>query len=172
MPDEPETSLTATGIASGAVMNSPISAFTPGGLAQAWLLLDLLEKLIEKRKEEFRKQLLVEAEAGEKEKSGSYKYKVDGNTVIKERRETKKLDLEKVQDLLLAKGLPVSAGCDQVVSWVPNYSKLAALVDVGKLSQDELAAVQGKVTWALKVQASEEFAVLLDQVKNAQKQLK
>lgn len=39
--------------------------------------------------------------------------------------------------LLRGKDLPLEVGCDQVVSYVPNKTKLEALVKKGKLTQEE-----------------------------------
>ena len=163
MSDDPKTNALTpvASIAGGAIMHAPVSQFTPGGAAQAWLLLDLLRDMIDARQTEFRATLLAEAEAGNKEKSGSLRVTVDGTQITKERRESKKLDLERVQELLLSKGIPPEAGCDVVQTLVPNHSKLAHLVSIGKITQEELDKIQGKVTWALKVKASKEFADLL-----------
>lgn len=153
-------------------MHAPVEDFSTGGLTQAWLLLSTLETLIEERKKSFRERLLTDAEKeGKTTVTGSFKLNAEGNTVLRERRETKKFDDKEIMSLLLTRGLTTADGCDAVTTWVANPSKLANLVASGKLLQEDLDKLV-KVTWALKVTASEQFDAMLTQLKSAHKQLK
>ncbi len=152
-------------LTSGAIMQAPIASFTTGGASQAYLLLNLMEGIIKKRKEELRERLLGEAEvSGSETETGSFKLDADGNTVIRERRESHKLKDEAVSALLEKHGLTMEQGFDKVVTWVPSPTKLAHLVEIGALTKEAVDDLT-EVGWAIKVVPSDAFAKLIDEAK-------
>lgn len=150
------------------LMNIDVDTLTTSEVTELWLMLSLIEKLIEGRKKELHPRLMGEAEAkGVKNEAGSYTLALPGGSqVLRERREGKQLDIDKVVALLASKEIAIEEGCDEQVSWVVNLSKIQHLTHNGKLTQAEVEEIRN-VTWALKVSGSKDMKNLLEEVKDA-----
>lgn len=151
------------------LMHSDIETLSTGEALELWLMLSLIEKLIEERKKQLHPRLLNEAAShGKKDTTtGSFKMELTGgSTIIKERREGKQIDIDKMAALLASKEIPIEEGCDEQLSWVVSLSKVQHLVHNGKLTQEEVDDLKS-VSWALKVNGSKDFKKLLDETKEA-----
>lgn len=146
-------------------MQAPIENFTTGAAAQAYLLLNVMESVIEERKKALRDRLLADAEEkGTTTDNGSQTLDADGNSVTREKREKHTLKEKKVAALLEKHGLNMEDGFDKVVTWVPSPTKLKHLVEVGAIPVEELEGLTD-VVWAIRVTPSEVFGKLLDEAK-------
>ena len=159
-----------TPLTSGDLMHAPVEDLSTSSVVETWLMLDLIEGMVEERKKALRERLLLEAKNnGEQQtESGSFKMNVHGSTVLRERREAKQIDVDKMTELMNAKGIDPSLVIDKVTTYAVNLSKVANLVANGVLTQEEVDNLK-TVTWALRVTASKEFKKMLEEAKEASK---
>lgn len=130
-------------------------------IVEAWQVLDAVKDQIEAKLKLLRDRLMEEAEqTGVKTEKAGYELDVDDATVIKEKREAKLPEEEKLKELLAKKKLKVSEGFTEKTTWVIDPSKLKSLVMVGKLKQKEIDDLC-KVSWALKVKPAPYLDALL-----------
>lgn len=151
------------------LMHSDIATLSTGEALELWLMLSMIEKMIEDRKKQLHTRLMSEAAShGKKDATnGSFKMELaGGSTIIKERREGKQIDIDKMSALLSSKEIPIEEGCDEQLSWVVSLSKVQHLVHNGKLTRQEVDDLKN-VSWALKVNGSKDFKKLLDEAKEA-----
>lgn len=130
------------------------TAASTAQLAVIYQILDAVEKAAKARKDSLRQTLLSFAELnGEKLPKGHYQVVVDGHKILNEHRQATEPAVEPLKDLLKAKGIDILDVFDEVKVLQYNPSKLAHLVEVGKVPQAEVDALR-KVTRALKVTLS------------------
>lgn len=142
-------------ITQGVVVTQPIEKLAPTDAVLAFKFIDFIEKQVAGRKKALRDFLLGYAEAqGEvNPKSGSKAVKVEGTTVIKERRRDNNPNADGLKGLLADAGIKLDAAFDEVKVLQVNPTKLQFLVETGKLKKDAVEALYG-ITFALKVQES------------------
>lgn len=172
------TNAVATNVApltTSQLMHGDVKTISTSEATQTWLMLSLIESMIKERKKELHERLMTEAQHhGQKNDKGGYLLGMGGSKILRERREGKQLDVDKVTALLNSKGIPILKGCDEVTSIVVNLSKIKHLINIGLLTQEEIDAIT-EVTWALRVTASKEIKTMLEQAKQqagSKKQLK
>ena len=150
-------------------MHSDVTALATSEALELWLMLTMIEKMIEERKKQLHPRLMTEAASHGKKDAANGSFKMElagGSTITKERREAKQIDIDKMVTLLTSKEIPIEEGCDEQISWVVSLSKVQHLVHNGKLTQQEVDDLKG-VSWALKVSGSKDFKKLLDEAKEA-----
>jgi len=123
------------------------------GMVATYKILDLVEKMAQRRKKALRPKLLDHvAKHGRKTPKGHYTMSVGGHKILRETRKSKP-NPEGVKDLLADKDLKALDAFDEVRTLVYNPSKVKHLIDVGKVEESEIEELT-KPTWALKVTAS------------------
>lgn len=148
----------------GPPMTDPVEDTPIEALVEHWVLLKYLKEASEDRMKALRKELLNRAETygADTEKGGS-KLTVEGTLVLRERRQAALPDEKKLRKLLDDRGIAPDKAFSKVTNVVMDASKVKALVDLGKLPADKVEAMR-KVTWALRVKESFDFADTLEAV--------
>lgn len=121
-------------------------------IAVAWKIADLVEKICELRKEKLRPYLHTWAERfGIPTDKGGRELMCGENRLKREHRTHHQLLPRDIEELLAAKGIPLSDAtrCDPVV----DDAKLKALVDSGRLTAAEIEACK-PTHYALQFEAS------------------
>jgi hypothetical protein len=143
-----------TPIASGKLMNEHTGKLSLIEQVQAHCVLKKVGEAVESRLKELREPLMAITEAsGEETETGNKEQDVDGSRVVVEHRKSKMPDSDKVTKLLQEKNIPLMEAFDEVKSLQLNPSKLDFLVQTGKLTKEQLAALCGE-TLALRVYPS------------------
>jgi hypothetical protein len=138
----------------GEVVATPIEKMSPADLVLAFRVLDFIEKQVKTRKAALRDALLGYADTfGVEDKKGSKHAQLDGSKITKEKRISTDPNADGLKTLLTAAQLGLSEAFDEVKTLQVNPSKVAFLVETGKLKDSEVAALHA-VTWALKVAES------------------
>jgi hypothetical protein len=134
--------------------------------AEAWALLKFVEEQLERRKADLRHRLLAEVtHKGTVTDKGGYKLHVEGvGQLMRQRRQDKLPDAEALHGILQAAGLDVMEGFREVVTLVPDPSKLDNLVQLGKLTDADVD-LSKPVNWALVFRPVEELKAKLDAAK-------
>ena len=131
-------------------------------LTEAWVMLKHTKEAIEERLKGLREVLLDRAaEFGRTTEKGGQLLKVDGSTVLRERRKAPLPSEKDVRKLLEEYNLDSGAAFSKRTTVVLDASKLTSLIDLGKLPEDKVDALK-KVTWALRVKESVELGETLD----------
>lgn len=127
----------------------------------SYAALNHIEKVIAKRKKELNPHLMKQAEAhGSLTEKGHRVLEVGQEKVTRERKLTAGPNEEKLKALLETKKLALFDVFDEVKAVVLNPSKLAYLVDTGKLKSDEVEALREE-SFALQVEPGPELKELL-----------
>lgn len=118
-----------------------------------WSILDLMEKMIAKRKSLLRTKLLEEAEKdGEVDSNGSFKVNLYDGWIKKQKSVKLSVVDDRMQELLMKKDLPIESVYDAETKYTLNEGKLTKLMGEGIISAEELRSVTDtKVTWSLRV---------------------
>jgi hypothetical protein len=132
-----------------AVCSAPITDLSDNEAAEAWLILDTLEKILDKRKKVLREKLLKSAEAkGSPTDMGGQSLRLQCSEVVREKRVSKTPDTAKTRKLMQSKELPFDEAFSKINKVVADPSKLEALLNLGKLEQQDINRLH-TVTWAL-----------------------
>lgn len=143
-----------TPIASGKLMKEVPEKLSLVEQVQVHCVLKKVGDAVKTRLEEIREPLMAVTEAkGTASETGNMEFDVDGSRVVVEHRKTKLPDSDKVTKLLQEKGIALSEAFDEVKTLQLNASKLDFLVQTGKLTKEQLAALCGE-TLALRVYPS------------------
>lgn len=152
------------------IMSGDLSGYDTETLVKAWVMLRYTQERIEDRLKLLRTLLLARAEKyGKPTDKGGSRLLSDGSTVIRERRQSALPDEKVVRKLLEEYGLGVDKAFSSVTKVVLDASKLKALVDLGKLPEDQIEEAR-KVVWALRVKEAPELIEALDDVAGVQVQ--
>lgn len=157
-----DTNITAlaeiTPIASGTVMKASPESMSLVEQVQAHVILKKMEDALDSRLKELKAPLMAVAEAQGHQDEGSTtkKLQVDGSTITVEHRKSKTPDPEGLKALLASKQVAVSEAFDEVKSLQLNPSKVEYLVQIGKLTRDEVAALCAEST-ALRIYPSKQL---------------
>lgn len=150
------------------LMYNDVTEMTPESLVSAFLVLDGLLKeksALNERKKEIRERLLEITKDGGKVKDkekGHQILTVAGSLVTRERRIASMPDEKSLKDLVTAtKGVEMKDVTTVVKNVNMDASKIKALVTLGKLDEKKVEKLK-KITWALKVKASEVAGQLLE----------
>jgi|HubBroStandDraft_6_1064221.scaffolds.fasta_scaffold509259_2 hypothetical protein len=145
--------------------DDPESADTDVAIA-AWAMLDEFITMANERKQAYRKVLLERAEsAGAPTSKGGQSMWADDNEVIREKRQGKKPAEEGLRTLLKEKQIAPGEVFDEVKVSQMNMSKIQYLIDTGKVSEKEISDLC-KVSWALKVNKSDDIEKILNDFSN------
>ncbi len=156
-------------LTTSALMHSDVESLSTGEALELWLMLVMIEKMVEERKKQLHPRLMSEAASHGKKDTTNGSFRMDlagGSTITKERREGKQIDIDKMAALLASKEIPIEEGCDEQLSWVVSLSKVQHLIHNGKLTQQEVDDLKS-VSWALKVSGSKNLKKLLDEAKES-----
>jgi hypothetical protein len=154
------------------IFNMPLAKMTREQVAGAWLLVDLMEEITKDRKGELREALLEEcAKRGITDEKGSFLMEVQGAKIKREKRQGKLPEEEGLKALLEKYRVDLDDCFDKVEYRVLNASKLESLIDTGKLPASEVDALK-KITWALKVDPTDEVKKDLDTIMSRMGKLK
>jgi hypothetical protein len=151
-------------ISSGRILSEPIEKLSLVEQVQSHVLLKCVGGAIEARLKLLRDPLMAVVTAkgdivGEK---GMKKLTVGGSSVCVESRRSSAPDENKARTLLLAKGISLTEVFDEVKTLVFNPSKLDYLVQTGKVTKEEVAALIPPATPALRVYPSKELEALTE----------
>jgi hypothetical protein len=136
----------------GPVMQKTVTSMSIEEIAHSYYLLHGMEKAMKERKEELRQQLLPYVEKhGKHSVKGGYYVILEGLNVLRESRRDSTPDLDALKKMLATKGLKVEDCFDAVSQLQFNPTKLAFLIETGKLNEDEVEDLH-RITLALKVQ--------------------
>ena len=154
-------------VLSGKAMTAPTEILTVPEMLEAYCMLDYIEKAISDRKKAFREPLLAYAEAhGTELPKGGSKATLEGCTIEKQKRQGKEPEREKMLALIKKRELQPTEVYDEVKQFVYNPSKTNHLVEIGKLSEEEITALCS-VKFALLVKASADAKTLLEEASEA-----
>jgi len=146
----------------GDIMTAEADTANVESVVEAWVLLKYTYDRIDARLKALREVLLARAEEfGKDTDKGGSKLLVNGTTVLRERRQAALPDEKGLRTLLEKHGIKPDQAFSKVTKVVLDASKVKALVDLGKLPEDDVEDLR-KVTWALRVQESAELAEALD----------
>jgi len=147
------------------LLSAPVDEMSDEEATGAWLFLDLMESLSKGRKEELRQRMFERLEEiGSPDENGTITAKIDGTTVVKEKRTAKLPDPKVVEKLLMDAEMNISEAFDTKTSWEMNSSKVDFLVQGGKLSKEALDKSK-KVSYALKIRPSGSMKSFLSEAK-------
>lgn len=150
------------------VMTGDLGQYDTETLVKAWAMLRYTQERIDDRMKALRKLLLARAETyGKRTDRGGNRLFVEGSEVMRERRQSALPDEKTVRRLLEEYGLGVDKAFSSVTKVVLDASKLKALVDLGKLPEDEIEEAR-KVVWALRVKEAPELIEDLDALAGVQ----
>jgi len=146
----------------GDIMTADADTANVESVVEAWVLLKYTYDKIDARLKGLREVLLARAEEfGKSTDKGGSKLLVNGTTVLRERRQAALPDEKGLRTLLEKHGIKPDQAFSKVTKVVLDASKVKALVDLGKLPEDDVEDLR-KVTWALRVQESADLAEALD----------
>jgi hypothetical protein len=144
------------------LMTADLTDTTPVDAVELWEMLDVLEDKIKERKLLLRKNLLAITESqGTKLESGSLRLELAGATIEKQFKQAKEPDKDELIKLLGVKNIPLNQAFDEIPALVYNPSKIAFLVETGKISAAEIESLCAKQT-ALRVTNAKEFMKLFE----------
>jgi hypothetical protein len=125
-------------------------------IASAYAILSFLEKVIEKRKSELKPRLQEESKTGLLLENGGHSLDLGDAKVVNTRRLSAAPEDQPLKSLMETRGVALLEAFDEVKSLVLNPSKLAYLIEVGKLDKKEVESLR-KETFALSVAPSKEL---------------
>jgi hypothetical protein len=138
-------------VAGGRAVQEDVNNLLPEDLCTAYGILNRLEKVIEDRKKLIKPPLLAmvkhsgEAVAKDGQKTGSFKMDFDGHKLQAQRRvASREPDREKLMALLAKREIDVTDVYDEVKVLEYNPSKVDYLVELGKLSKEEVEVLKGE----------------------------
>lgn len=135
----------------GPEMKTPITQLNIEHVAAAFHAIAKVEKAVKDRREELRLKLLDYAERnGTVTDKGGYEIEIAGLQVLRETRRDSTPSIDGLKELLKEANLPVSSAFDVIKVEQLNPTKLAALVEAGKLDEDKVEGLH-KLTAALRV---------------------
>ena len=148
-------------------INAPLSSLSVDEQANSFALLKFIESVVEERKSELRESLLGHLETNgvllEPDENKHRTLKLGNVTCVREFRQDSLPDAKKLKKVLNDSEVPLLDAFDEVKAMVLNPSKLAYLVDLGKVDKKKVEDLR-PVSFALKTKASkaleEEFETL------------
>ena len=154
----------------GDILHAPVDGLPVEAAVEAFAIVKHVGKKLEERQKELRAHLIDNKEVlktavpvGE---GGSTKTMVSGNNVTRKRTEKKLANVKKLREILQAKSIPESevftTTTETITTTVVDPSKLDALVQTGRLTEDDMKACH-VIQWALTVQASAKVKDLLEE---------
>ncbi len=145
----------------GRVSQAPPTDMPLADLTVAYAILNHLEKVVAKRKEALKPHLISAAEIhGAKTEKGGNELVVGDEKVIREKRTSSEPDHDKLKALLSTAEIGLFDCFEEVKTLQLNPSKLAYLVEIGKLKAEQVEALRA-FTFALKVEPGKELKELL-----------
>jgi len=160
---------TAKQLALSAMMQENLASMDVETLTKMRIVLKRVQDDLNARLDAVRTVLLRKAEEfGATTERGGSLLILDSGKVFRERRESNSPNESLLEDLLESKGVDKKDAFTKKISFVPDPSKIQNLVDLGILTDDEVAATK-KVSWALRVKESESLASVLDACLNSDK---
>lgn len=153
-------------VTKGEVSTKPVEELSATEAVVAFKVLDFIEKEIEPRKKALRAMLLgwVETHATKTTKTGSQVADLGGFSLTREKRRASEPEAEGLKKLLAEGGLKLEDAFDEVKVLQLNPSKLAFLVETGKLKIDAVEALHA-IQWALKVREPKSVKEVLTSAK-------
>lgn len=131
-------------------------------LIHVWAILKFANERIDATLKEIRAELLDRAETrGRMTDKGGYRIGVEGNEIIKERRESPLPNEKDMKELLGEHNIDINKAFSTVKKMKLDASKIQMLVDLGHLRAAEVNALK-KITWALRVKESEELSEAIE----------
>jgi hypothetical protein len=153
----------------GFIFHAPLESMVAAEIAEAWVILDFIEKFVIQRKKALRERLLNEAEEnGTETDKGGKSLVLNGIKVTREKRIATEPDEKQIEDYIMNHDIPIENVFDEVKTRVLNPSKLEGLIKTGYISRSFVESTR-KITWALKMTASKELKIKLE---NAQERVK
>ena len=154
------------GLASGDLMNKPISDMTTDQVAGTWIGLTKAVELMSARLEDLRMALFERAaESGVTTEKGHSILEIEGTEFTKERSQKKLPDEKILKELLKAAKLGVLEAFDEVTVLKMNPTKVDHLVETGRLPEDKIEEAK-KVSYRLKFKPSRALQDQLDEIAN------
>lgn len=154
----------------GDILHTPPDHMPVEAAVKAFAIVKHVGEKLEERRKELREHLLdnksILKQAEKVGKGGSTKTTVEGNKVNRKRTEKPLANFKKLREILEAKSIPESEVFDEitetVVKTVVNPSKVDALVQTGRLTEEDVKACN-VITWTFTVSPSAEVKDLLEE---------
>lgn len=165
MSDNDDGLMSIRGLDLARAFQEPTEGFSDEEAANAWAVIDLLEKAAKTRKDALKASLLQRAETNGVENSkGSFEATFNGIQVIKEKRQGKLPEKSVVEACLKEAGLEYEDGFSAEMVWTMDPSKVEFLTKGGKIDAEKVEASK-RVTYALKIKPDSETKSLLETAK-------
>jgi hypothetical protein len=147
----------------GHAITADLKDLTDEEIVRAWVLLRHAGDAITARLEAIRERLLKEAEEfGKETDKGGQRVYIDNCLVLREKRVAKLPTKPKFMELMEKANLNMDQAFSKVTQTVLDPSKIENLVNLGKLSRQDVEDLK-KVTWALRVKPAESLETVLDE---------
>jgi len=155
-------------LASGDILHTSPEAFTPLEAVEAYAIVKFLADRVEVRRKELRSRIIddeVIIGEGTGTPSGGTNTDVRGHKVTRKKQVKRFSNVARVKELLKEKGLKMEDMFDEIIETktktVVNPSKMEKLLDVGKLTEEEIESCH-VTQWSLIIKASRELEEILE----------